>query len=104
MNTIHANTAGNIMNRRLEIFLTIADKNSHQDAADALHMSQPNISYHLCKLEEELGVKLMERERFNEGGKITEAGKIVAVHAARIINELNSMKACLRAMTLGVAA
>jgi DNA-binding transcriptional LysR family regulator len=92
------------MNRRLEIFLTITEKNSNQEAADALNMTQPNVSYHLRKLEEELGVKLLELECFNRGGKITEAGKIVAIHAARILNELNSMKACLQTLKRGKSA
>jgi DNA-binding transcriptional LysR family regulator len=96
MNTNQTDAAA--MHRRLEIFLTIIKKGSFSGTAEALNMSQPNVSYHLRKLEQALGTKLMHREGYHEGGEITEAGKIVAAHAASIINELNSMKACLRAI------
>lgn len=96
MNTNQPDAAA--MHRRLEILLTVIDTNSFTATAEALNMSQPNVSYHMRKLEQALGVKLMHREGYHEGGELTEAGKIVAAHAASIRNELNSMKACLRAI------
>lgn len=47
--------------RQLKYFLTIAEEGQITSAARKLQMAQPPLSQQLKQLEEELGVKLVER-------------------------------------------
>ena len=55
--------------------LAIAEHGRITKAAHALYISQPSLSQCLQKVENELGVRLFERNRFGEC-KPTEAGRI----------------------------
>lgn len=48
--------------KRLETFVWVATLGSFRKAAERLHTTQPAISARISGLEEELGVKLFERE------------------------------------------
>jgi len=69
--------------RQLEIFLEVARQGTFTEAARALYISQPTISMQMAALEEELGVKLFERQgRVNA---LTPAGKIFLKYATDIL-------------------
>lgn len=56
-------TRSNALNyKRLETFVWVASLGSFRKAAERLHTTQPAISARIAGLEEELGVKLFERE------------------------------------------
>ncbi|MGY0373711.1 LysR family transcriptional regulator [Clostridium sp. JNZ J1-5] len=71
--------------RQLKYFLTIAEEGSISRAAEKLHMAQPPLSQQLKLLEEELGVKLMERS--TRKLQLTDIGKMLQ-HRAKQILEL----------------
>lgn len=57
----------------LAAFVRVAESQSFQEAAQALHLSQPALSRRLQKLEETLGAKLLERTTRRTW--LTEVGK-----------------------------
>ena len=46
---------------RLRVFAAVARHGSVTRAAQELHYAQPSVSHHLARLEEEVGLKLVER-------------------------------------------
>ena len=60
--------------RVLRYFLAVAREQGISKAADALHVTQPTLSRQIMDLEDELGVKLLERSRHGKGMTLTEAG------------------------------
>lgn len=68
----------------MSYFLTIVEEGNLTKAADKLHLAQPYLSQLLKLLENELGVKLIERttRRF----QVTEAGKMLTYRAKQILD------------------
>lgn len=66
----------------LSCFQVVAEKGSASKASSILHLSQPTISLQLKRLEEQLGMKLFERE--SRGLRLTQYGKDLLVHARRL--------------------
>jgi len=66
--------------RQLRQFVAVAETLSFRRAAEQLHMAQPPLSVAIRKLEEELGIALLERG--SRGVRLTAAG-IGALEAAR---------------------
>jgi DNA-binding transcriptional LysR family regulator len=60
--------------RNLSTFVAVAEKKSFVQAAIQLHLSQPAITAHIQRLEEELGVQLLDRNR--RSVKTTVAGEV----------------------------
>ncbi|WMM26361.1 LysR family transcriptional regulator [Tissierella sp. MB52-C2] len=75
--------------RQLKYFLTIAEEGQITSAAKKLNMAQPPLSQQLKLLEEELGVKLVERG--SRHVKLTDAGKILMNRARQILELSNSV-------------
>jgi DNA-binding transcriptional LysR family regulator len=71
-------------NRQLHNFLAIVEEGSISKAAEKLHLAQPYLSQQLKALEDELGVKLVERttRRF----QVTEAGRVLSYRARQILD------------------
>lgn len=69
--------------RQLEIFLEVARQGTFTEAARALYISQPTVSMQMAALEEELGVKLFERQ--GRANALTPAGKIFLKYAEDIL-------------------
>jgi len=65
-----------VVNKNPEYFLTIASERSVSKAAEKLYVSQSYLSQHIAKLEQQLSVKLFNRNK--NPIEITEAGKIYA--------------------------
>ncbi|WP_200411094.1 LysR family transcriptional regulator [Virgibacillus salexigens] len=72
--------------RHLRYFQTIANEGQITKAANKLHMAQPPLSQSLKSLEEELGVKLMERH--GRKMELTDAGTVLYNHVDKLFHTL----------------
>lgn len=69
--------------RQLQIFVKVAELGSFSKAAGALFLTQPTVSEHIRGLEEELGVRLLDR--LGRGAAPTKAGQLLLGYARRIL-------------------
>src|SRR4029453_58925 len=69
---------------QLEAFLAVVREGSFSAAAKALFRTQPAISQTIKKLEEEIGRPLFDRS--SRRGGLTDAGRVLAQTAQRLIN------------------
>ena len=79
--------------RQIQAFVAIADTGSFSLAADALKTVQSNISTRITKLEEELGITLLDRR----DGSVTADGAIVLERSRRILAEMDAVYDDVRA-------
>lgn len=70
--------------RVLRYFLIVAREENITHAAELLHISQPTLSRQLMQLEEELGVKLLQRSKYNV--YLTTEGALFRRRAQEIVN------------------
>ena len=75
---------------QLEYLKEIGKHNNMTKAAEALHVSQPSLSEAIKRLEEEVGVPLLERH-YN-GVQLTEAGKDVVTTAEIVFHQLDQLQ------------
>jgi LysR family hydrogen peroxide-inducible transcriptional activator len=75
--------------RQLTTLVAIADHGTFSAAARALYTVQSNVSGHIGRLEKELGVVLVDRQR----GGLTDDGVIVVEKARRVLHELDDISA-----------
>jgi DNA-binding transcriptional LysR family regulator len=80
--------------RRLEYFARLAELGSFRRAAEALGIAQPTLSQQLKILEKECGARLVRRTTHSVS--LTEHGRLLLVHARRILDELDLARAELR--------
>lgn len=80
--------------RDLGYFIALADHLHFGKAAAASFVSQPTLSTQIRKLEEELGVALVERAPRNV--MLTPAGREVAARARRVIADVEQMREAAR--------
>ncbi|MEQ8692623.1 MAG: LysR family transcriptional regulator, partial [Pseudomonadales bacterium] len=83
--------------RRLQIFLCVADEGSFVGAAQRLNIAQSAVSIAVRKLENELGVVLVNRDRratrLTEEGLLLEArGRELMNHAATVEQQIEARK------------
>lgn len=69
--------------RQLEIFVKVAEFRSFSKAAATLSLTQPTVSEHIRTLEDELGVRLLDR--LGRGAVVTKAGELLLLHARRLL-------------------
>ncbi|MDH4064734.1 MAG: LysR family transcriptional regulator [Acidobacteriota bacterium] len=69
---------------QLEAFLAVIREGSFSAAAKALYRTQPAISQTIKRLEDEVGRPLFDRA--SRRGLLTDAGRVLAVHAERLVN------------------
>ncbi|MBI4561511.1 MAG: LysR family transcriptional regulator [Candidatus Rokubacteria bacterium] len=69
--------------RQLEVFAKVAQLGGFSKAAEALYLTQPTVSEHIRSLEEELGVRLLDR--LGRGAVPTKAGQLLLSYAQRIL-------------------
>jgi LysR family transcriptional regulator, hydrogen peroxide-inducible genes activator len=81
----------------LKYLVALADTGHFGKAAERAFVSQPTLSAQLKKLEEYLGVKLIERQPKNM--QLTEVGKQVVVRARRMLDEADEIIALGRSNT-----
>lgn len=85
--------------RQISTLIAIADHGSFSAAAKALYTVQSNVSAHISRLENELGVTLVDRS----AGALTEEGTLVAERGRRILRELDEISTDISALNDVVA-
>jgi len=71
--------------RQLLAFVNVVEGGSFTQAAKALFMTQPAISWQIKSLEQELELQLLERKERNI--ELTEAGRLFYAHARKIVRQ-----------------
>ncbi len=74
----------------LRYLIAFADHSSFSRAAEQCHVSQPTLSVALQRLEDELGVTLIERGKHHVG--LTEVGERVVAQARKTLEEANRIE------------
>jgi LysR family hydrogen peroxide-inducible transcriptional activator len=80
--------------RALQYFVKLADLRHFSKAADACFVSQPTLSTQIKKLEEELGVQLVERAP--KMIMLTPVGEEIADRARLVLNDIEQIRAVAR--------
>lgn len=83
--------------RRLQVFATVARLLSFTRAAEALHMTQPAVTFQIRQLEEHFNTRLFDRTHHRI--TLTEVGELVKSHADHIMARHNEMNNEVRALT-----
>lgn len=86
--------------RHLRAFLHVAELKSISAAAQRLGLAQPALSRHIRLLEEEFGVRLLQRH--GRGVILNDQGKILMERATRILRELDEAREELRGASSGL--
>ncbi len=81
---------------RLQVFLYAAETLSFSEAAQRLHLSQPTISHHIKKLEDEIGSPLFDRSS-NEI-TLTAAGRLLVPHARKLLRDAMGIQQMMDSM------
>jgi len=87
--------------RKLEIFVRVAQLKNFSQAALSLHMAQPAVSIAIRKLEEELGVRLLDRGRRKvrltaEGANLLQRAQLILQQVAELKDSNSAMKGLLQ--------
>jgi DNA-binding transcriptional LysR family regulator len=91
-----------IENFRVRVFRSVAEEGSFRKASDSLNLSQPAVSQHIHALEEELGLRLVDRSSIHIS--LTAPGRILleyAQKAALLDQQIEVEFAALRGETGG---
>ncbi|HZG03150.1 MAG TPA: LysR substrate-binding domain-containing protein [Streptomyces sp.] len=80
---------------RLRILHAVARHGSVSGAAEGLHVTTSAVSQQMAKLERETGQQLLARN--GRGVRLTDAGRLLAAHAQRILSQLELAEADLEA-------
>jgi len=75
---------------QLEMFVAVVEERSFLLAAERVFRTQPAVSIGLRKLEEEIGVPLLDRSR-RKSGRLTPRGEKLYEYASRILRLRNEM-------------
>jgi molybdate transport repressor ModE-like protein len=81
---------------RLRLLVEVRRRGSISGAAEVCGVSQPSATKQLKTLEAALGEKLVERN--GRASRLTEAGELVAAHAARVLDTLQGLQEQLAAL------
>ncbi len=80
----------------LQTFLAVVDHGGFTAASAQVHRSQSRVSAHIAALERELGVRLIDRSR--RPATVTDAGKLLAVHARQILGDVGAARSAIGAI------
>ncbi|MCG5513781.1 selenium metabolism-associated LysR family transcriptional regulator [Ectothiorhodospira shaposhnikovii] len=83
--------------RRLQVFYTVARLLSFTKAAEALHMTQPAVTFQVRQLEEHFNTRLFDRT--HNRVSLTEAGRTAYGYAERIFEAYTEMDNAIREIT-----
>jgi LysR family transcriptional regulator, transcription activator of glutamate synthase operon len=87
--------------RQLRYLVAVADELHFTRAATREHIAQPALSQQIRRLEEEVGLALLERT--TRSVALTDAGELLVARARRILTEVHAAEAELQAL-MGVQA
>lgn len=82
--------------RQLRYLVALAEERNFTRAAASLHIAQPAVSQQIRRLEDELGLAVVERT--TRRLKLTDAGELLVVRARRILAELEAAETELQAL------
>ncbi|MDP3885503.1 LysR family transcriptional regulator [Hydrogenophaga sp.] len=85
--------------RHLRCFLAVAQELHFARAAEKLHIEQSPLSRAIKELEEELGVRLFDRN--TRSTRLTRSGQVFAEHVPRVFAALTQAKDSVRAVSAG---
>lgn len=85
--------------RHLRCFLAVAQELHFARAAEKLHIEQSPLSRAIKELEEELGVRLFDRN--TRSTHLTRAGQVFAEHVPRVFAALSQARDSVRAISVG---
>jgi DNA-binding transcriptional LysR family regulator len=80
--------------RHLRYFVAVAEELHFRRAAERLHVAQPAVSEQVRKLEEELGVRLLDRT--HRSVSLTEPGSVMLEEARRILRMADAAQLATR--------
>lgn len=80
--------------RQLRYFVAVAEAGTISRAADRCQVAQPSLSLQIMKLEDELGVQLLDR--LGRGVALTDAGRALLPRARRIVAQMQEVESSLR--------
>ncbi|WP_204667896.1 LysR substrate-binding domain-containing protein [Gracilibacillus alcaliphilus] len=78
------------MDNHLQIFITVAEKQSFSKAAAEHYMTQPAVSQYIRALEDSIGMRLLERS--NKYVRLNKAGEIVYHYGKEILGLYTTMQ------------
>ncbi len=87
--------------RHLRYFLAVAEELNVTRAARRLNISQPPLTQQVRALEAELGVALLDRSGYRI--RLTDAGRLFALEAGRILEEVRRAQQMARAAASGTS-
>jgi LysR family transcriptional regulator, low CO2-responsive transcriptional regulator len=71
--------------KQLEVFINVAESCSFSRGAEASFITQSTVSQHISALENEFGLKLLDRT--GKGALLTEGGKLLLERARRLVED-----------------
>lgn len=80
--------------KQIKYFLAVAESGGFSKAAQIIHVTQPALSAHVARLEEELGVQLFTRNA--KGIELTHAGEVLVDHAHDILRRVKHAQDAVR--------
>jgi LysR family transcriptional regulator, nitrogen assimilation regulatory protein len=80
--------------KRLKYFIAIAEEGSLSAASARLHVAQPSLSQHVIKIEEELGVQLLDRSPRTI--MLTQSGQTLLKHAREFYHSMEVCRVSVR--------
>ena len=80
--------------RHLKYFVAVAEELHFRRAAERLHVAQPAVSEQVRKLEEELGVRLLNRTQ--RSVSLTDAGAVFLREARRVLEQAEAARLAAR--------
>ena len=80
--------------KQLRYFIAIAEEGSLSAASARINVAQPSLSQHVIKIEEELGVQLLDRSP--RGIVLTQSGQILLQHAREICHSMEICRTSVR--------
>ena len=86
--------------RHIRYFLAVSEELNFSKAAEKLNIAQPPLSRQIIELEEELGVKLFERNSHTV--KLTEEGHTFHQYAVRVMELVNKSAEDVKEMKNGL--
>jgi DNA-binding transcriptional LysR family regulator len=87
--------------RQIRQFTVLAEELNFRRAAERLHISQPPLSATIRRLEDDLGVRLFDRDKHTVA--LTAAGEVFLVEARRLLGQVNEAATLARSTAQGLS-